>query len=267
VEFLASILVAIIVVELYAWLPKIAEWLRELAVSRVRAEDRERCREEWKERLNGLPNTVIRVVDAFSLLGAARQINADVCEDKLAELNTRLANLSDIHHRNCRKVKEAEQLFWSNRESRDTRFRCAEKDLQESNLRLLDASAPHPSLQMSVKRMQELTDNFVKTLHVSFERTDHLIEEMIGRHVIKIKEGEVVLREILVAYASAKHLLRYRLKSLRFLASSVADLETKVSQLEMDIDHENECPENDEPLAEYNRISGARASVGNARRL
>ena len=34
------------------------------------------------------------------------------------------------------------------------------------------------------------------------------MEEMIGRHVIKIKEGEIVLREILVAYASAKHLLR-----------------------------------------------------------
>lgn len=266
-EFLASILVAIIVVELYAWLPKIAEWLRELAVSRVRAEDRERCREEWKERLNGLPNTVIRVVDAFSLLGAARQINADACEDKLAELNTRLAHISDIHHQNCRKVKETEQLFWSNRESRGSKFSSAEKDLQESNLKLLDASVPHPSLQRSVKKLQELTDKFVKTLHASFERTDSLMEEMIGRHVIKIKQGEIVLREILVAYDSAKHLLAYRLKSLRSLASSVADLETKVSQLETDIEHENECPENDEPLAEYNRISGARASVGNARRL
>jgi hypothetical protein len=47
-ELIASILVAVIVVELYVWLPKISEWLLEFAVRQLRAEDQERCLEEWK---------------------------------------------------------------------------------------------------------------------------------------------------------------------------------------------------------------------------
>jgi hypothetical protein len=95
-ELIASILVAVIVVELYVWLPKISEWLLEFAVRQLRAEDQERCLEEWKAQLDDLPNTIVRLVHALSFTAAARQINADFCEDKLDELNQRLNNLLEI---------------------------------------------------------------------------------------------------------------------------------------------------------------------------
>jgi hypothetical protein len=87
-ELVISVVLAILVVEAYAWLPKISEWLTERAVLRLRSEDQDRCREEWKAGLDALPNTVIRLVHALSYLGAAQKINADVFESNLAEINT-----------------------------------------------------------------------------------------------------------------------------------------------------------------------------------
>jgi hypothetical protein len=109
VELVASVVLAVIVVELYAWLPRISEWLLELAVRQLRAEDRERCREEWKAQLDNLPNTVVRLVHALSLTAAATQINMDFCEDKLDELNQRLKHLHDIHHHSRESLQKTKQ--------------------------------------------------------------------------------------------------------------------------------------------------------------
>jgi hypothetical protein len=86
-ELVISIVIGILIVEAYAWLPKISEWLIERAVQRLRSEDQDRCREEWKAGLDALPNTVIKLVHALSYLGAAKRINADFFENKLTEIN------------------------------------------------------------------------------------------------------------------------------------------------------------------------------------
>src|SRR5271165_4733135 len=86
-ELVISIVIGILVVEAYAWLPKTSEWLTERAVLRLRSEDQDRCREEWKAGLDALPNTVIRLVHALSYLGAAQKINADFFESNLTEIN------------------------------------------------------------------------------------------------------------------------------------------------------------------------------------
>jgi hypothetical protein len=57
-ELLISIIVGVLIVEIYAWLPQISSWLIRRAVDRLRAEDKERCREEWNAQLDALPNTV-----------------------------------------------------------------------------------------------------------------------------------------------------------------------------------------------------------------
>lgn len=87
-ELVISVVIGILIVEAYAWLPKISEWLLEWAVQGLRSEDQDRCREEWRSGLDALPNTVIKLVHALSFLGAAHRINADYFESKLGEINT-----------------------------------------------------------------------------------------------------------------------------------------------------------------------------------
>ncbi len=67
-ELVISVVIGILIVEAYVWLPKISEWLIERAVQCLRSEDQDRCREEWKAGLDALPNTVIKLVHAFSIL-------------------------------------------------------------------------------------------------------------------------------------------------------------------------------------------------------
>ena len=56
-ELVISVVIGLLIVEVYAWLPKISEWLIERAVQRLRSEDQDRCREEWKAGLDAFPNT------------------------------------------------------------------------------------------------------------------------------------------------------------------------------------------------------------------
>jgi hypothetical protein len=96
-ELVISVIVGILIVEAYVWLPKISEWLIERAVQRLRSEDQDRCREEWKAGLDALPNTVIKLVHALSYLGAARRINADFFENKLTEIGALIEECGHKH--------------------------------------------------------------------------------------------------------------------------------------------------------------------------
>ena len=66
-ELVISIVIGILIVEGYAWLPTISQWLVNLTVRQLPAEHQERCREEWTANLNALPNTLVRLVHALSL--------------------------------------------------------------------------------------------------------------------------------------------------------------------------------------------------------
>jgi hypothetical protein len=96
-ELVISVVVGILIVEAYVWLPKISEWLIERAVQRLRSEDQDRCREEWKAGLDALPNTAIKLVHALSYLGAARRINADFFENKLTEIDALIEECGHKH--------------------------------------------------------------------------------------------------------------------------------------------------------------------------
>ena len=69
----------------------------ERAVQRLRSEDQDRCREEWKAGLDALPNTVIKLVHALSYLGAARRINADFFQNKLTEIDALIEECGHKH--------------------------------------------------------------------------------------------------------------------------------------------------------------------------
>ena len=96
-ELVISVVVGILIFEAYVWLPKISEALIERAVQRLRSEDQDRCREEWKAGLDALPNTVIKLVHALSYLGAANRINEDFFENKLTEINTLIEECGHKH--------------------------------------------------------------------------------------------------------------------------------------------------------------------------
>lgn len=96
-ELVISVVVGVLIVEAYVWLPKVSEWLIERAVQRVRSEDQDRCREEWKAGLDALPNTAIKLAHALSYHGTARRINADFFENELTEINALIKECDHKH--------------------------------------------------------------------------------------------------------------------------------------------------------------------------
>jgi hypothetical protein len=175
-ELVISVVIVILVVEAYAWLPKISEWLIERAVQRLRSEDQDRCREEWKAGLDALPNTVIQLVHALSYLGAANRINADFFENKLAEIN---ALTEECVYEHSREVA----IFGA--EERDGRLRLQEwlgLYLQISGLNR-DFSHPTqppiiPSTSNSISFQPEHTEPFVRQLWTCGVRQPRSLENV-----------------------------------------------------------------------------------------
>jgi hypothetical protein len=262
VELGLSVLIAILVIELYAWLPRISEWLLEFAVHRLRPEDQERCREEWKAQLNCLPNTVVRVIHAFSLMPAAGQINADFYSDRFNDLKRRFQQLAALHSQNGEKLKALRQNFEHYREDRISKLSPLEQDLRDTCLQMnLKFSNKVPAWNSACANLQLAVSRVLDILHTSYERTDRLTEEMIGRYTTKSEEVETMLHATSKSFDNAGIRFRYHMKSSSPLYSIIHELESNLGRIETSIKAEDECPENDEPFAEFNRIADARASM------
>jgi hypothetical protein len=76
-ELVTALLLPILLIELYTWLPTISEWVLELNVRRLCVEDQEQFREDWKANLNEYPNTMVKLVHALSSTIATTRINRD----------------------------------------------------------------------------------------------------------------------------------------------------------------------------------------------
>lgn len=100
-ELIVSVLAGFLIVEVYSWLPCLSKWLLERAVRRVRAEDRDRCREEWNADLDALPNTMVRIFYAFRYfsIGAADMINANFFEEKCNEVDYTFETFASQHQK------------------------------------------------------------------------------------------------------------------------------------------------------------------------
>jgi hypothetical protein len=89
-EYITALLLGLVVVEIYAWLPRVSRWIGERAVRLLPKENRERWREEFQEGQDSLPQTAWRFVNALTLCYGALQIRRDLAtadrEDAFAML-------------------------------------------------------------------------------------------------------------------------------------------------------------------------------------
>jgi len=163
-ELLISVIVGILIVEAYVWLPKISEWLIERAVQRLRSEDQVRCREEWKAGLDALPNTVIKLVHALSYRGAARRINADFFENKLNEIN---ALIEECVHKHSGAVVSygawKETLGILHRLKLDLQLARQKLDLQLSGMKARVMEAPNEEVASSFQKAVTTLETVAET--------------------------------------------------------------------------------------------------------
>lgn len=145
-ELVISVVVGILIVEAYVWLPKISDWLIERAVQRLRSEDQDRCREEWLAGLDALPNTVIKLVHALSYLGAARRINSDFYENKLYEINALIKECGYKYSGLVVCVRASKE-----------KFDKSQNKLDSSGLKAHEMLLPHAELRTS---LESLADTF-----------------------------------------------------------------------------------------------------------
>jgi hypothetical protein len=162
VELMISVVIGILIVEAYAWLPKLSEWLIDRAVQPLRSEDQNRCREEWMAGLAALPNTLIRLVHALSYIGAAHKINAECFERRITAIDALIEECDQKHSSIVGQMRTAKETLGNSQ----TKLR------QKLNAQLIDLKshvkeAPKKGeeitavLQNAVTAFEKLADTYV----------------------------------------------------------------------------------------------------------
>jgi hypothetical protein len=84
--------------EFYAWLPRVCEWIVELAVRLLPPEDRDRWRQEFQHGQNAIPQTVWRLLDALWLCcGAVQMSHCLTLADLEDDLGKNYAKFEEIN--------------------------------------------------------------------------------------------------------------------------------------------------------------------------
>jgi len=96
-ELLISGIVSIIIMEAYAWLPRLSDKLLDRAISRLRKRDQDRCREEWLSGLEILPNTFAKLFHAVVILRRARRIGHYSFRSELRMLDEEIRAVTEQH--------------------------------------------------------------------------------------------------------------------------------------------------------------------------
>ena len=248
-ELVISLLLSILLIELYAWLPTLSEWLLEHAVRRLRTEDQERFREEWKADLNERPNTIVRLIQALSYNVAARRINEELLEDKLTEIELSLKALSDKHRINVRKMRETQHG------AVELELAITNAQLSFERLSVGPGATSTPSsglLQEAASSFRELTNAYLKAFNSCYS----LLTQMIKGTNSQIEQGEHSIKLFNLKYRELIKLAHTRSFSRQHLLSLKA-LEHDLENLQTIIEGEHECEENDKPMEEYNKIHAA----------
>lgn len=99
-ELIISIILGMMLMEAYAWIPKISNWLLDRAVRKIHADEQQRCREEWSADLNAIPDGMVKLwfaIRNFSS-GVAETINADFLDTQAHDMNEVFEDLVKTHH-------------------------------------------------------------------------------------------------------------------------------------------------------------------------
>lgn len=99
-ELIISIILGMMLMEAYGWIPKISNWLLDRAVRKIHADEQQRCREEWSADLNAIPDGMVKLwfaIRNFSS-GNADRINADFLDAQAHDMNEVFEELVKSHH-------------------------------------------------------------------------------------------------------------------------------------------------------------------------
>ncbi len=106
-EYVIAVLLALLVRELYAWVPNLSAWLLRRAAFRVCTEERERCLEEWRAALADFPNSLVALLHAMSIFcgSATYKINSDYYRSEIELFDSEFQSVMSAHRKLAKQLK------------------------------------------------------------------------------------------------------------------------------------------------------------------
>jgi hypothetical protein len=178
---LPSIILALLVTELYIWLPRLSRWIVKRCVLRLPEALQERYREEWEGTFSELPSSILLVVHALSLVlsNSSQRISQNYYE---AEIQNSRMNLVKFQHQNKIALKSIEELriAWTeNLSARQSMTSSLNNTVIEVEI-MLGRSNINEALAKSVEASCK---EFIGTIFENAERASTLLELSVSEAI------------------------------------------------------------------------------------
>jgi hypothetical protein len=187
---LISMVIGLGLMEFYSWLPRVCEWIVELAVRLLPPEHRDRWRQEFQYSQNALPQTVWRLVNALSLCWGAVRISyclavADLEED-LERSYAKFDEINSTHRTLLLKVDECATMIGLSRRTYLTQISTL-----TANAFDLTAQASRPPVVALGSSLRQ----FAETLGNAHDRATAIFAEQISARWKQIAEITPLLNQ------------------------------------------------------------------------
>jgi hypothetical protein len=272
-ELLISIALGVLLVEAYAWVPQISEWLIERFVSQLLAkEDQARCREEWKASLDALPNSLAKLLHALSFVFAPERINADSVEAKLERIGHQLEALSQKHSCTLQEICSLKNsAVAQSQASQELLAHALEKSV--ASLKTIEVPACHltghaanSGLRDVVNAYENVVNEFetlCRLMVVAVNRLHNLTYSQICDLSARIEQVDIQIRTIFAKHADANGLFRKRKLPFTELALVLKNLDENLQTVRVIVEEEVDTGEDDRQREFKTILSALRGVIAN----
>lgn len=178
IAVLLSVITGLLANEISARIPRITVWLIDLSVRQLPPSEQDRYREEWLSHYHDMPNSLARLLHAFSLLamGVSRKLAADWSSQRL-----------DLIGSNLRALQY---------EVKKSAMRLDELSSQTSDRTYIDRL-----LSVAKKSLRDVDDIIQENENISVENGEK-IKSIIRSHIENIEDAAVRSHDLLDRRAS-----------------------------------------------------------------
>jgi len=204
-ELLISLIVGVVVLEAYAWLNPLCEWLVRKAVSYVQVEEQERAQEEWTESLGTLPNSAVRLIHALSYVASVPRIRSDFREQALEELDEAILEfpkLASELEQPWERVSLKVIAYVSRATNPENSLKRSTESLLATLIRIEKKVRSNPESKISAGTVEELAEALQRCREAtgSFgNSTSQTITEEVNKLLEKIERYSAEARKIATA--------------------------------------------------------------------
>lgn len=255
-DFLIAVLTALGAIELYAWLPRAADYLIELALRRLPAHTRDRFREEWGAHLLSIPNSLVRLACAFSLVLGSNHVGRELVAGEIDDAD---GTIEQLERRLAGQLNQMETIVWEHQQNQGSLSNTIELGERQLLVTIEQIHENEVGMRNATARLAGSVQELMKTISYANTRSHDIIASRIRKLAAILDDARTLIHQARCNLDIVRRSFRNQLSSPANLDQQLGGIRASLGKVRARIDLEDVCITEDDAKswAELDRIRSA----------